>query len=104
MLEHDEKKRLVQATIDAIHGADTVLSALRTIVGGVESPLADAIYALQDAAIESTASAIGDRYKWLDWFIFDNDCGAKGLEASVDDAPASPVRDIDGLLYIVERS
>lgn len=31
-VEHDEKKRLVQATIDAIHGVDTVLSALRTIV------------------------------------------------------------------------
>lgn len=56
--------------------------ALRGVVGcDPDSTLWLAVFGMQDAIVKQTARLIGDECEWLQWFVFENDCGCKGLEA-----------------------
>jgi hypothetical protein len=62
--------------------ADSAYDELARIVGcDPESRLWTAMATMQSALIDQTERLIGDQYKWLSWYIWENDCGKKGYEA-----------------------
>ena len=36
---------------------------------------------LEDLLVDILSESIGDEFDWTSWFIYDNDCGSRGLEA-----------------------
>ena len=34
--------------------------------------------------IEMLASAVGDESRWIDWYVFENDCGREKMQAGYD--------------------
>lgn len=64
------------------------LDALGRIIGSCpESPLSRAIWKTFDAYVETTSLLVGDASKsdsWLSWYIWDNECGKRKMEATVD--------------------
>lgn len=57
------------------------LEALRNVVGGVESPLSDAIWRMQDAYTAAVAVNVGDQGEWLAWYQTECRLGAQAMEA-----------------------
>ncbi len=53
----------------------------RTFCAAPESEIVATLYATHDAYTKLLAETIGCDDEWLDWYLWDNDAGAKGLEA-----------------------
>ena len=66
------------------------------------SPFFSAAFELSNVAIKATASAIGDRYKWVDWYVIANDCGRNGREAGYTAYQLKPIRTAEDLLDLIE--
>ena len=67
-----------------------------------ESPLLDAIFAMDSAYSDSVEIRItGESFKWLEWYANENDFGRKALEAG---PPASmrPIRTLRDLAWLLE--
>jgi len=46
-----------------------------------ESHVQTSFYRLFEKYTQSVSIQVGDDFKWLDWFIWDNDCGKNKMEA-----------------------
>lgn len=46
-----------------------------------ECPLFDSVFALEDFATNLLSETIGDDFQFLSWFLYENECGKKGLKA-----------------------
>ena len=66
-----------------------------------ECGLYETMFALFDTAVSATEAAIGDSHKWVEWMIFENDCGRNGYEAGYSDA-MRPIRTAEDILDIIE--
>ena len=74
-------KRLTQC-IDTYRTIDATWDAYAKTTGAApESPLFLAIWKPFDAYMDTLAELVGDRDKWIGWFIYEHDCGAKAYEA-----------------------
>lgn len=60
----------------------------------------DVIWDTFTAALESTSELVGDNSGWISWFIYDNECGSKGLEAGYDRKmkPIKTIKQLCGLI------
>lgn len=56
---------------------------IQLVGASVESPLLTALYTLYDEYTGSVQRELNDEFKWLDWYVWDNEMGAKKLEASI---------------------
>ena len=45
------------------------------------APIATIVYETFNLYVKATSQIIGDKDNWIDWYIWDNDCGKKGFEA-----------------------
>lgn len=63
--------------------------------------LYDSVFKMIDVAVKATASALGDKSEWLDWMIYENDCGHKGHEAGRV-CTFRPIRTAEDILDIIE--
>ena len=52
--------------------------------------------------MQEVMQKIGDDSNWLDWFIFENDCGEKAMEAGYD-KNLKPIKTIDDLIELIEE-
>lgn len=95
-------KALLERLEQASQRISAVWESLRPLHGGnPDNELFEAIYELREVAIDAVADTIGDRFKWLDWYIHENGWGAKGLEAGYDQ-DLRPVRTLDDLLRLID--
>lgn len=101
-LNRDEKERLLTTFVG--HVADLREQqqiAYRLL--GCDGSLMQAIYRVEYDAMVAIARLIGDAGDWLDWFINENECGAKGYEAKrAEWETARPIRTVSDLLDILE--
>lgn len=101
-MTNDERKELVQKVIDRHVAMSCVFDDLMRIVGEcVESPLWEEVWATADLLIETTSKLIGDESAWLNWFINENGCGAKRLEAGFD-GKLKRIGSVDDLLRLID--
>ena len=87
------------AAHDAIY--DQIDALKSTIDPDPGCALYEAIFGLLDVAIRATSAAIGDNIEWLEWMIYENDCGRKGHEAGRANT-MRPIRTAEDILDLIE--
>jgi|GEM_PF-1067000 len=65
-------------------------------------PLWETVWKGFEAYTDTLSRLIGDNDKWLDWFCYENDMGAKGYEAGHGDN-VRPIKTLDDLLDLIGR-
>lgn len=66
-----------------------------------ESPLINKFYELDDLARKFLKIILTDDADWLDWYVYDNDSGAKGYDAGYD-KNLKPIKTEEDLLELIE--
>lgn len=58
--------------------------AMAALVGSDiwQAPLFDSVYKAFEVGVDAASIAVGDDCAWLSWYIYENDCGRGGMEAS----------------------
>ena len=80
-MDVNKKIELVIELVDRFDSYNRYREQLYNLIGfNLESDVALSIGFLTELAISRTSELIGDRSEWLFWYIFENDCGRKGLE------------------------
>ena len=81
--ETQHKIDLVKSVVISKLQADKVYDELHKIMGlEPESLLSSALFDPITKLITLTEALIGDDSSWISWFVWDNECGKRGLEAS----------------------
>jgi len=82
MKKEDEKWEFIEKSINDIKNNDEKISAVAQVVGlDVDTPLIEPFYRLKEQLIASLEVIAGDEFDNISWFIFDNEYGARKLEA-----------------------
>ena len=77
----EEKLDRLNRWVEDHNRMEAQMEALASVVGPmVESPLFEAVWAMFDSYTDAVSANIGDGQKWLDWYVWDNDMGKKGLK------------------------
>jgi hypothetical protein len=98
----DHKVAILCAWVAHIQAMDHQRDALEAVVGSFpESPLNEAIGALQSGYTRAVAKLVGDAAEWLDWYRFDNQMGAAGMEAGPVHK-ARPIKTVEDLVWCLE--
>lgn len=85
---------------------DYQINHLMNIVGLVpEGGLLNQLHEMQQAYTDAIAFSVGDNDKWLEWFAWENDYGARGFEAKADKSDKMrKIRTVNQLARLIERS
>ena len=82
----DEKVGHIENLVKNYKDMEKQFDAIDELFGNsYESALGNAVWCAFDSYTNSVAALIGDKADWLEWFIFDADCGNNPLEASLGD-------------------
>ena len=68
---------------------------------GPEAPIALAMGRMWDAYTNAVAREVGDENDWLEWYCWENDMGAKGLEAQSTSGKTIKVRTVAHLARVI---
>ena len=71
------------------------------IASSADSPFARATWKPLELLIECVSELVCDQIKAIEWYVWDNDCGAKALQHSLPDGTMICVHTIDDLLDIL---
>jgi hypothetical protein len=101
-----EKVERINKLIASYRELDEAFDLLHEALGfSGESPLHEAAWRTFDVAMESIAREIGDDptvFGWLHWFIYENDCGAAGMEAGLTNN-LRPIKTAAELIELIEE-
>jgi len=69
-----------------------------------DAPMFEAAYKMLDSYIGATAKIVGDKGEWLNWYIFENDCGSSSNEATSDGNKYTeqPIDSVQKLVQLIE--
>lgn len=95
------KLEMLQEWQKTITATDSQISALRAVLGMSDCALYESIRQMQCRYTESVARNVGDKSEWLEWFWLENEMGARGHEAGVDD-DMRKIKTLDDLLWLVK--
>ena len=96
-----DRVKLVEGLRKAHDDLDGAFEALRQLAGSApESRLWRASWGAFDALVQAVAMAIGDEGKWIEWWVWDNDFGRKGLVAGFGE-DMRPIESVEDLLWLV---
>lgn len=76
-----ERTRLITAVAQRRDALSQAFAPLIAIFRNHDFPLWEEAWKTFDAYLEKVAAEIGDRDGWLHWFIYENDCGRKKMQA-----------------------
>ena len=68
----------------------------RLFPGLCDSPVHEAIWGTFNELRDVVAEKLGDDDGWIEWFIWENDCGAKSLEAN-----GRAIKTVNDLLWAI---
>jgi hypothetical protein len=96
------KKILIRSVIDSHKKSQKCISDVDNLVGlDTEGPLADLIDRTSELNILLLGQILGDGHDNLFWYIFDNDCGKKEMQAGPL-GDTKPIKNIDDLLWLIK--
>jgi hypothetical protein len=103
IMKYKEKKKIIDQFLNKFQQIENVYDELSKTMGlNPESPLFKALYIFVDPMIEYVSKDIGDKDDWLSWYIWENHCGKKGLEASIGkDKKMKEITNVDELLSLI---
>ena len=68
---------------------------------GPDAPLTLAMGQMWDAYTNAVSREVGDENDWLDWYCWDNDMGAKGMEVRTTSGKTIKVRTVAHLARVI---
>jgi hypothetical protein len=68
---------------------------------GPDAPLTLAMGQMWDAYTNAVSREVGDENEWLDWYCWDNDMGAKGLEVTSTSGKTIKVKTLAHLARVI---
>lgn len=103
----DDMMPLLRRWLERFRAIESVQQTLYGLAGATpESPLLEAMYRCHEAYTETLASVIGDTESWLEWFLFENDSGQKGMSVRLSDdtreREITSLRDLAEMLEAVQ--
>jgi hypothetical protein len=97
-----EKIKLVSDLVKHYQELNKTFDQLDSLFGGsCESKFFSAIWSTFDAYTDTVELAIGDAFKSVSWFIYDNDCGKRGLECKFG-GKSFKIKTVNDLIKYVE--
>ncbi len=93
LVKHVKKRNELSDKFDELFGA---------FLGGSDSYYSRFINDLFDDQIKLVAELIGDTKEGLEWFIYDNECGEKGMEARVGENVMRKINTVDDYIGLME--
>lgn len=76
-----EKIKLISDLVKHYQELNKTFDQLNSLFGAnPESKVFNAIWGALDSCIDTVELAVGDTFKSVNWYIFENDCGKRGLE------------------------
>ena len=102
-LNLQQKITLISKLIDHKQALSKVFDAFYKVAGcNPEAPLPDASWKAFDAYTDLVAETIGDKDGWLTWFIWENDCGQKGMKAGFK-GKTKKVKTVEDLIGLIDK-
>lgn len=103
-MTNKQKIKRLEELKTIVTNIESCLTQLDAVLGCIpESLLKTRVHELRKFAVEATAELVEDKSEWLDWFIFENEWGARELEAGYDNE-LKPVRTFADLVGLIEKS
>ena len=65
-----------------------------------ESPFFNLVDDIFCFALDRVVDIIGDKGEWVDWFMWENDCGRNGLEAG-EDGKMKKIKTVEQLVNLI---
>ena len=101
------RKEKAQKVREVVHLHDTLMESYKTLeaalgVSLIQSKIWSATWQMFDLMLAAVAGQIGDESEWLSWYVYENDCGARGMEAGYD-GRMKPIRTAVDLVRLVEE-
>jgi len=101
-VDKTELKELIAGLIDRVQEMDEIDSIIDKVIGYTpDSRLGTVIYNMIDAQVELIERLAGCKDNLLSWFIWENDCGERGLEAGII-GDMREIRTVDDLIWVLE--
>jgi hypothetical protein len=102
-MKRKEKLKLLQNWQQCYDNNEALLKTLIPIFGCiVESTINKQLWNCFDELTDTTEKLLGSDYNWLDWYCWENDMGAKGLDAGYD-RNLKPIKTLNDLLDLIEK-
>jgi hypothetical protein len=102
-IDHKYKIRLIQTAISeykAMNDAGDKMNQLFGILSDCKAMLP--FWVQFDSYLKVLSELVGDKDKWIEWYIFENDCGKKAFEAGYD-KKLKPIKTASQLVQLIEE-
>ena len=102
--------RRIETVVKLHDELDKQCDALSAIVSGdYDAPLFRAIWTMFDKYLDAVSELVGDidypqSGTWLSWYVHENDCGRKGMPASVSPGRMRAVKNAKDLVKLIKAS
>ena len=97
------KKEAVEKFIKIYKQKELLIDKLQELFGFTDSVmLYDTLFAMEGFSIELVEELVGDKAKWIEWFVYENDCGEKEWPAGHRDN-LKKIKTVDDLLELIEN-
>jgi hypothetical protein len=106
MLNRDEKIAILTKLISAHKKADAAIEEVKETLGisvtCESSELFGAVWGAIDTGVETVSALVGDEGEWLNWYIYENEYGAKKLKAGYN-GKLKKVCSVNDLFKLIEE-
>lgn len=82
-LSQADKLTLLKEWESQVKGVNATFDAMAAVTGLTpESKLATQLYSTLEVYTQTLGRLLGDQSNWLAWYMWDNNCGERGLEVT----------------------
>ena len=102
-MNKSEVKEKIISFLEKYEKIEAVYESLKENVGiDPESKLFEALYIMVNPVISYLEKELGDKHQTIDWFVWENDVGKKGLEAKAKSwKKLRPIKTVDDLVDLI---
>ena len=100
-----DQKKVLEKFLEQYKKMDSNFEEIFSIfgIGVVDSKLFDGCYGLIDFCVEILSLLVDDKDDWINWYIYDNECGKKEGEAGYD-RNLKKICSLEDLVFLIEES
>ena len=100
----EEKIKLVQECIDTADEIHSMEQKWKDFTGSFPEsvPVYELLYNIHDRLLNHAAKSIGDSESWIEWHIWENECGKRAFEASVAGGKLRKIKTARDLVRLIE--
>ena len=96
-----DKRELVEKVVKAYQRKEQLLDKFQELFGYTGGVFTyDVISDLDNLNIELASNILGDKEGWLEWYLEENNCGAKNLTVKIN-GEEKTIKSIDDLLLLI---